>query len=58
MKDKEGNNIVDIATQQSQQFGFPNAYFEKLETLHDLARETGFDIPKKLSVAESLLDRV
>lgn len=58
MKDKEGNNIVDIAAPGPKQFHTADAYFQKLETLHDLAKEIGFDIPKKLTDAESLLDRV
>jgi hypothetical protein len=62
MKDREGNSIVDIFAQDRQQwsdrdFQASDVYFKKLEKLHDYARQIGFDIPRKLTDAESLLDR-
>lgn len=72
MKDKEDRKLVEIASEGSEwnqrllssditekgEFMKPNdPYFEQLEHLFDLARDSALDVSQKLTAAESLLDR-
>jgi len=57
MKDKDDRNLVEITSRSQNQWGFRDAYFEQLDRLYDLARDVALDISKKLTDAETLLDR-
>jgi len=61
MKDKDGKKIIDL-TCRNLGSGPPNyteddRYFLKVKRLFEAARVTGLEVDKKLTVAESLLDR-
>jgi hypothetical protein len=61
MKDKQGNSCVEISSRDHDEFnsGYrpDDDYFEHLEKLYELARDIALDVPKKLTDAETLLDR-
>lgn len=58
MKDKEDRNLVELASQKMDEWGRFNPYFQQLDQLYDLAHNVALDVPKKLTDAETLLDRV
>jgi len=61
MKDKEDHNLVEITSRKLNQWepGYEptDSYFGQLDELYDLARDVALDISKKLTDAETLLDR-
>jgi|SRR5208282_4029704 len=59
MKDKDGKKIIDMTcySEFSTHYGEDDRYLVKIKRLFEAARVTGLEVDKKLTVAESLLDR-
>jgi hypothetical protein len=62
MKDKDGKKIIDMACHKRehyrQDYVDDDRYFDRIKRLFEAARVIGLEVDKKLTVAESLLDRV
>lgn len=61
MKDASDNELVRISARNREQYDPEyqpdDRYFARIRTLHEEARQSALDVPKKLTEIEQLLDR-